>query len=121
MRRLPLVLASGLLLAGFFAPSAAAVPYTPPCTSNTDSWRQQRIVAVEAKVNDLEARLAKLEAAATPLPTPTPTPTTSSTAPSPTPTPTDTPTSTPTAGGFPDASTTGVPAGTSLTASGALT
>ncbi len=59
----------------------------------------------------------------TPTPTVTPTPTpTPTVTPTPTPTPTATPTPTPTSStGFPDASTTGVPAGTSLKASGPLT
>jgi hypothetical protein len=53
-----------------------------------------------------------VEGSATPTPTPTATPTT---------TPTATPTATPPLSAFPDASNTGVPAGTTLTASGALT
>jgi hypothetical protein len=73
--------------------------------------------SVTLKVTDGQSRSATstqsfqlVGSAATPTPTPTPTPTA-----------TATPTPTPTAGGFPDAASTGVPAGTTLTPSGALT
>jgi hypothetical protein len=58
----------------------------------------------------------------TPTPTPTPSPTRTPTpTPTPTPSPTATPTPSPAPGGWPTAANTGVPAGTTLTASGGLT
>lgn len=38
-----------------------SVVYNPPCTANNDSCRQQRIVALESKVAELEARIVALE------------------------------------------------------------
>lgn len=77
----------------------AAWAYTGPCTANTDSCRQQRIVALEKKVTELDRRIAKLESAQpSPRPTPTfsPTPTSPATT-APAPGPTTPPTPAPTA------------------------
>lgn len=108
------LLVGGVAVAG---PQRAAapppVPYTPPCTTSSDSCRQQRIVALEGKAAALEGRIVALE---TPAPSSSPT-TPPATTPPATPTPTATATTTPPApGGWPTAATTGVPTGTTLTA-----
>jgi len=98
------------LAAGGTAPDT----YVPPCTANTDACRQQRIVALENHY--------KQHVHSSPTPTATATtasPSATATTASPTPTATTaspTPTATSTSSTFPDASNTGVPAGTSLTA-----
>lgn len=101
-----------VLLGGVaFAAAPAPVPYTPPCTANTDACRQQRIVALETKAASLEGRIKALETPATTPPATTTVPPTT-TAP---PTTTVPPTTPPASSGWPDASNTGVPSGVSLT------
>jgi hypothetical protein len=102
-----------IVLAGvglaFAAPPDA---YTPPCTANTDSCRQQRIVALENHYKTHSHPTPTPTSTATtasPTPTPTPTPTSTATTASPTPTATSTPSA------FPNASNTGVPSGVTLT------
>lgn len=114
IRRLaPVGLVLALVMAVLFAVGASSEPVTGT-----------RVPTVE-QFNALDARVTALENAPTPTATVTATATTTVTAtPSPTPTPTETtPTPTPTpdptpapAGAFPDATNTGVPAGTTLTA-----
>lgn len=98
------------------AASPAPVPYTPPCTANTDACRQSRIVALESFAAGHEGRIRALETPAPSATTPPATTTVPPVSPSPTvttPAPTTAP---PAATGWPNASTTGVPAGTTLTA-----
>lgn len=95
MKRQLLALLTGIAVLLGISVVAHAATYVPPCTANTDSCRQQRIGAIEAKLSNLDGRVAALEAAQpTPSPSPTPTPTPTPT-PSVTPTPTPTPTPSP--------------------------
>lgn len=75
---------------------------------------EQRVTTLDSAVDNLRARVADLEADSSPTPTPTPEPTPTPT-PQPEPEPTPEP-SEPPATGWPNAATTGVPAGTTLTA-----
>lgn len=98
--------------------STAAPTLTSSTTSTT--WHRHRTHPAPTT-----SPTPQPSAPATPAPTPTPTPTppASSAAPTPTVTPTPTPTVKPTTApsAFPDASNTGVPAGTALKPSGSLT
>lgn len=105
-RALVAAVAAGLVVATAVPAWAAVTGYTPPCTTSTDSCRQQRIVALESRVAVLDSRVAALES-----PTATPS---ASASPSVTPSPSVSPSPSASAG-WPDASTTGVPDGTVLT------
>lgn len=107
MRRFIAALAAGLL-AGVGI--AALSPASSEPVDGVSVPSVQAFNALDARVTELEARVDALEVAPTPTPTPEPSPT-----PTPTPEPTPTPTPDPEPAGFPDASNTGVPAGTTLT------
>lgn len=119
-----LALAVVLTVAGLGYAAVTAAP-VPTCVEPTGTISNAKVVAyVKCRSDRLEALLANHDApTATPSPTtpepspsPSPSPTPEPTpTPTPEPTPTPTPEPTPTASTFPDASTTGVPAGTSLT------
>jgi len=111
------LIAVGIGAALLLTPAVAvAADANIPCTVSRAWCRDQRIAALEERVADLEAAVyAAPTTGPTPEPTPTPTPTPDPT-PSTTPSPSQTPSPEPSAGTFPDASTTGVPAGTVLTA-----
>ncbi|MFD2077598.1 hypothetical protein SAMN05421678_112109 [Actinopolymorpha cephalotaxi] len=92
----------------------------------TISSFRMRVLATNgtAYVGAVTFTYAAFQASASPTPTPTPTSPTPTTTPTPTPTPTPTtptPTPTPPPTGFPDASTTGVQPGHTLTPSGCIT
>lgn len=109
-----LVALIALLGGAAFAAAPAPVPYTPPCTANTDACRQQRIIALESHAAVQDGRLKALE---TPSPVATTTPpTTTTAAPTTTSVPPTTvpPTTPPVTSGWPDATNTGVPSGVSL-------
>lgn len=75
------------------------------------------LTALAARVADLEQRVEALEGGTEPAPAPSPTQEPSP-SPTPEPSPVPTPAPAPTTGGFPDAASTGVPAGTTLTTYG---
>jgi hypothetical protein len=119
MRRRPVlvVLLSLAMFSGGMAVATAATgdpcnaKYTANSIAALHAYDECRFDRLEAKVDALK----QVGPTATPSPTATsPKPTPSVTPTSASPTPTVTPSSTPTVAGFPDASTTGVPAGTVL-------
>lgn len=77
-------LLGGLLIGGvaFSAPNDPPATYVPPCTANTDSCRQQRIVALEKHYREHAHPAASPSASPTPSPSPDPSPSTSSAEPS---------------------------------------